>query len=290
MSKITAIIGGIIGFLFMCLILSTCTLVRPTEAGFKINKAGDYRGVESLPLVTGYNFYLPWVTEIKTVPTTMQHVVWSSSKDEGDPADQAIPIACSGGAGFKVDVGLNYHVNANDAPKIYLRWKETDLEDITSKFIRNVTRGAMQDISGHMTVDSILNDQPGYEAIVRDTLTNRMRKYGFIVDNYNILHRPEPSDPNLKNAINAKVTARVDAERKVLELQQSVADANKKIAVARGDSASAVISAAGDAEAMKLKQQFLTPTYVEYIKWINAKDDVPRVPQYAGGSYLIQSK
>jgi regulator of protease activity HflC (stomatin/prohibitin superfamily) len=61
--------------------------------------------------------------------------------------------------------------------------------------------------------------------------------------------------------------------------QALVADANaqKMIAEARGDSAQAVISAAGKAraevieaeglaQAMKLKQQQLTPLYVDYLR------------------------
>ncbi len=290
MSKVTAIIGGIIAFLFMCVILSTCTLVHPTEAGFKISKAGDYRGVSNLPLVTGYNFYLPWATEIKVIPTTMQHIVWSETgEEEGSIKGTHITVACSGGAGFKMDVGLNYHVNANDAPKIYLKWKETNLSDITDKFIRNLTRGAMQDISGHITVDSILNNLPAYETAVRELLTQRMLAMGFIVDNYNVLKRPEPTDPLLAASINAKVKAKQDAERVVMELQSSNAEAQKKIATARGDSASAVIEAAGQAEAIRLKQKEITPVYVDYIKWSNAGDDVPRVPATVLGSNTIVS-
>jgi regulator of protease activity HflC (stomatin/prohibitin superfamily) len=288
--RLTGVIGGIIAFLFACVLLSTCTLVRPTEAGFKINKAGDYRGVENLPLVTGYNFYVPWMTEIKTIPTTMQHVVWSSTKDEGDPADQAIPIACSGGAGFKVDVGLNYHVNANDAPKIYLRWKETDLSDITSKFLRNLTRGTMQDVSGHMSVDSILDDLPGFESQVRDSLTIRMHRFGFIVDNYNVLHRPTPSDPALNNAINAKINARIEAEKKVMELQSSVAEANKLIAKARGDSASQVIEALGRAEAIRAMQQQLTPTFVDYLRAQQWDGHLPTTMLGGGSNTLFSLK
>lgn len=280
--KLTTLIGGIIAFLFMCVILSTCTLVHPTEAGFKISKAGSYRGVENLPLVTGYNFYLPWATEIKTIPTTMQHVVWADGKEEGDKTDQAVSISCMGGAGFRVDVGLNYHVNASMAPRIYLKWKETDLEDITSKYIRNVTRGAMQDISGTITVDSVLNNLPGFEHAVRIALSDTLAAQGFIVDNFSILKQPEPTDDGLKKSIAAKITARQNAERVRMELQSSEAEANKKIATARGDSASYVIEQAGKAEGIRVMQAQLTPTYVEYVKWSNAGDNVPRVPQYVG--------
>lgn len=220
----------------------------------------------------------------------MQHVVWSEDGTEGTDKGTHITVACSGGAGFKMDVGLNYHVNANDAPKIYLKWKETDLHDITDKFIRNLTRGTMQDISGHITVDSILNNLPAYEGAVRDLLTQRMAHMGFIVDNYNILKRPEPTDPALTKSINDKVKAKQDAETAVTQLQQSVAEANKMIAKARGDSASQVIEALGRAEAIRAMQQQLTPTYVDYLraqKWDGA---LPSTVLGSGSNTLFSLK
>lgn len=54
---------------------SSCTRVTPTEAGFLINNSGDYRGIDSLPLLTGWQWYLPGKSYIITIPTTMQHVV-----------------------------------------------------------------------------------------------------------------------------------------------------------------------------------------------------------------------
>lgn len=63
-----------------------------------------------------------------------------------------------------------------------------------------------------------------------------------------------------------KIIAKQNAETSKQQLEQSVAEANKKIAAARGDSAEAVIRAAGQAEAIKKLQQQLTPEYIEYTK------------------------
>lgn len=289
MNSIKWIAAGVL-LLILCITgCSTCTLVSPTEAGFKINKSGDYRGVSNLPLITGYNFYIPWLQQIETIPTTMQHEVWSDSKDEGSPTDQAVTISCKGGAGFKVDVGLNYHVIASDAPKIYLRWKKTDLADITSTFIRNICRGCMQDISGTITVDSVLNNLPAFEHASKTAIFDTLIRYGFYVDNFNVLKQPVPSDPQLAASINAKVKAKQDAETSIMQLQQSIAEANKKVAAARGDSAATLIEAQGKAEAIKALQAQITPTYVDYVKWKDAGDNVPRVPQYVGaGGWIMQ--
>ena len=279
------ILGGIAAFLIVILMISSCTRVSPTEAGFQINNSGDYRGIDSLPLLTGWQFYTPFFTYIVTMPTTQQHVVWSEDEAEGSRPNQHITIACQGGAGFKVDVGLNYRVNPSKASKIYLKYRTDDLESITNTYLRNVVRGSMQDVSGLLTVDSILNNLPGFEAAVRKNVTERFEKDGFIVDNFSILKQPTPTDKNLSDAINAKIRAKQDAETSKMQLQQSIAEANKQIAKAKGDSATKVINAMGEAEAVKKIQQVLTPTYVEYIKASRWNGVQPSV--VGGGSGMI---
>ena len=256
---------------------SSCiTQITPQEEGFKVSNSGDYRGIDSLPLLTGYNGYLPGFTYIVSFPTTMQHVVWSESKTEGATENQEIVINCMGGSGFKVDAGLNYRIKPGKAFKIYMKYKTDELDKISDTYLRNIVRGAMQDISGYMTVDSMLNSLPLYESAVRTSLTNRFDKEGFILDNFNILALPRPVDPNLAAAINQKIIAKQQVETSKQQLGISINEANKKIAAARGDSAEAVIKAQGEAQAIKVKQLSLTPEYIEYIKWSNWDGKLPQ--------------
>jgi regulator of protease activity HflC (stomatin/prohibitin superfamily) len=271
--------------LSLIFMMQSCSRIEPTEAGFKINNSGNYRGIDSLPLLTGWQFYTPGFDHIVTIPTTLQHEVWTDSKDEGQQGMQAITIACMGGAGFRIDVGLNYHVDASKASHIYLKWKNDDLSNITNQYIKNVVRGGMQDVSGKISLDSVLNNLPGFEKAAHDLIRERLLKDGFIVDGFNITSQPRPTDPQLAQAINNKVKAKQDAETAVMQLQSSIAEANKKIATARGDSASKVIEAAGEARAIQLKQQMVTPTYVEFIKWSNWNGELPGV--MAGGNGLL---
>ena len=256
----------VLALIALVVTLGSCTRINPTEVGFKIDNSGDYRGIDSLPLLTGFQFYTPGFTYVVTIPTTQQHVIWSEDENEGSRPNEHITVACLGGAGFKIDVGLNYRVNPVKASKIYLKYKTDDLESISQTYLRNVVRGSMQDVSGYITVDSILNNMPGFESAVRKNVTERFEKDGFIVDNFSILKQPTPTDANLAQSINAKIKAKQDAETSKMQLQSSIAEANKQIAKARGDSATKVINAMGEAEAVKKIQQVLTPTYVEYIK------------------------
>lgn len=275
----------VLALIALVVTLGSCTRINPTEVGFKIDNSGDYRGIDSLPLLTGFQFYTPGFTYIVTMPTTQQHVVWSEDETEGSRPGEHITIACLGGAGFKVDVGLNYRINPMKASKIYLKYKTDDLESISQTYLRNVVRGSMQDVSGLITVDSILNNLPGFEAEVRNRVSKRFEEDGFIVDNFSILKQPNPTDAQLATAINAKIKAKQDAETTKMQLQQSIAEANKQIAKARGDSATKVINAMGEAEAVKKIQQVLSATYVEYIKASRWNGVQPSV--VGGGSGMI---
>ena len=276
----------------LLLFASCVSNVTPREAGFKISNSGDYRGIDSLPTVTGWNFYMPFFTSIVTLPTTQEHVIWSEGADEGSAPNQEVTIACKGGAGFKVDVMLNFRIKADKASRVYLRYKTDNLETITANTLRAIVRTSMNDISGNITVDSILNNQPGYEAACKQLISERFDKLDFIVDAFGIIHKPTPTDPQLAASINNKIKAKQDAETSVMELQKSVAEANKEIAKAKGDSAVKVINAMGEAEAVKKIQQVLSPTYVEYIKWVNADKSVPRMPSIITGNAgtLLQIK
>ena len=252
--------------LFAISSMSSCTRINPTEAGFRVSNSGDYRGVDSLPLLTGWQFFMPGQSYIVTIPTIMQHVVWSEGQQEGSQENEHITINCMGGSGFKVDVGVNYRVLPDKASKIYMKYKIEDLDALTSTFLRNIVRGSMQDISGHMTVDSMLNNLPNYETSVRADLSKRFNDEGFILDGFNIISMPRPVDKALANAINQKIIAKQNAETSKQQLELSINEANKKVAAARGDSAEAVIRAAGQAEAISKLQKQLTPEYNEYMR------------------------
>lgn len=278
--SVIAVLAGVV-VLFILLMVG-CNRITPTEVGFKISNAGDYRRIDSLPVLTGYQFTMPGFSYIVKLPTTQQHVVWSEDKSEGSEVGQQITVSCLGGAGFKMDVGFNYRVDPYKASKIYLKYRTDDLERITSTYLRNVVRGAMQDLSGTMTVDSVLNNLPYYEHTVAANLSSKLGEEGFIVDNFNITKQPTPSDENLAKAINQKITARQDAETSKMLYQKSVADANQLVAKARGDSASKVINALADAEVIKVKTQVLNsnPAYIELVK---AEKWTGVLPMYMGG-------
>ncbi len=292
MTQNKSLIKYLAGFIGILVLLFFCsTRVAPTDIGYKISNSGDYRGIDSLPTAKGWVFYMPGASSIIKLDGTMQHVVWSKDKTEGSDENQQVTIACKGGAGFDIDVSINYRINPIRGDKVYLKYKTTDLEKISGTYLRSIVRGSMQDVSGIISVDSILNNLPRYEHTVQDTIAKRFAREGFLLDNFNILKQPDCTDHAIEQSIKNKLLAKANAETTQTELAKSTAEAKKKIATAKGDSASRVIAAAGEAEAVKKIQTVLTPTYVDYIKWQNAGHEVPRVPSVVtGGGTLLNLK
>lgn len=70
--------------------------------------------------------------------------------------------------------------------------------------------------------------------------------------------------------------------------QVAVAEAERKIAEARGDSAQAVIQASGRAEAIKKEQLSLTPLYIEYIKIQKWSGQVPTTVAGGNSGFMIK--
>jgi len=92
-------------------------------------------------------------------------------------------------------------------------------------------------------------------------------------------------------ALQASIEAKTKAiqEVQVAENQKKVAEAEaqRKIAVAKGDSAQAVIAAAGEANAMKLKQRELSSQYIEYIKWSKWNGTLPSTMLGSGSNTMF---
>jgi regulator of protease activity HflC (stomatin/prohibitin superfamily) len=91
----------------------------------------------------------------------------------------------------------------------------------------------------------------------------------------------------ITQAINAKTAAVQEAQAAIQQKIVAEAQAQTQIAKAKGDSAQAVISASGRAEAVKKEQQYLTPLYIDYLKVQKWKGEVPTTVLGNGTNALV---
>ena len=220
------------------------------NVGLKVNNTGDERGVSKTAYVTGWVFYNNWLSRIKEFPVTQQHIDYEEAA-----------IITKGGFQAIIKPSFNWSVNPGNAADMYQNLKQ-DVDQIKDTWLKNAIIGAVNDIANLYTVDSIFNHRAEFEADIVKECNKRVSKW-FNVSQLrtNIIPPKE-----ITQAINAKTAAVQEAQAAIQQKIVAEAQAQTQIAKAKGDSAQAVISASGRAEAVRKEQQFLTPMYIDYIR------------------------
>lgn len=243
------------------------------NVGLKVDRVGNDKGIPVARPVKGWVFYNTWTTDVIEYSIRQFHIEYNT-----------FTVTAKGGTLVPVKPSYNIYLKPEKAVDVYIHLlRGADLESLKSTWLATATTIAMKNVTNRFSPDSIFNHASDYQMAVEDELNKQLEKY-FKVDQIN----PGQSPPaSMGEILQAKANAVQAAQQAELNRQTAVAVAEQKIAEARGDSASAVITAAGEAEAIRLKTREVSPTYVEYVKWLNAAEDVPRVPATVLGSSSV---
>lgn len=220
------------------------------NVGLKVNNTGDERGVSKTAYVTGWVFYNNWLSRIKEFPVTQQHIDYEETS-----------IITRGGFQAIIKPSFNWSVNPGNAADMYQNLKQ-DVDQIKDTWLKNAIIGAVNDIANLYTVDSIFNHRAEFEADIVKECNKRVSKWF----NVSQLRTNIVPPKEITEAINAKTAAVQEAQAAIQQKIVAEAQAQTQIAKAKGDSAQAVISASGRAEAVRKEQQYLTPMYIDYIR------------------------
>lgn len=241
------------------------------HVGLKINNTGDERGISKTSYVTGWVFYNSWLSRIKEYPVTQQHVDYEEAA-----------IITKGGFQATIKPSFNWSVNPGNAADMYQNLRQ-DVDQIKDTWLKNAIIGAVNDVANLYTVDSIFNHRAEFEADIVRECNKRVSKWFNISQLRTNIVPPKA----ITDAINAKTAAVQEAQAAVQQKIVAEAEAQTQIARAKGDSAQAVIAAAGRAEAVRKEQQFLTPLYIDYLKVQKWKGDVPTTVLGSNANTLI---
>jgi regulator of protease activity HflC (stomatin/prohibitin superfamily) len=170
-------------------------------------------------------------------------------------------IITRGGFQAIIKPSFNWSVNPGNAADMYQNLKQ-DVDQIKDTWLKNAIIGAVNDIANLYTVDSIFNHRAEFESDIVKECNKRVSKWF----NVSQLRTNIVPPKEITQAINAKTAAVQEAQAAIQQKIVAEAQAQTQIAKAKGDSAQAVISASGRAEAVRKEQQFLTPMYIDYIR------------------------
>ncbi|MHA2254336.1 MAG: SPFH domain-containing protein [Candidatus Kariarchaeaceae archaeon] len=249
-------IGLIVGFG-----ITGCERIDAGHVGIRVNLYGTEKGVDQVAEVTGIQWYFKPKTQIHEFPTFVQNAIWTADETEGSKEIEEFRVTTKDGLTAKMDVSLNFSVLATEAVNIFKKFRKP-LDEIAETVLRNWVREGYNMAASEFTAEQLYEHRAKYTATSEDIVRERLEREGFTVEELVILNEIRlPS--SVITAIEAKVNATQIAIQKEQEVQQAVADAQKRVAKARGDSASYVISAAGEARALRLKKQELNSLLVQ---------------------------
>jgi regulator of protease activity HflC (stomatin/prohibitin superfamily) len=236
--------------LVLFVVTSACmTRIDAAHVGIRVNLAGSSRGVDDIPVVTGWVLYNPLTEQIVKFPTNVQSVVWTADPKEGAAHDESITFSSQEGVNINADIGLSFHIESAMAPHLYLRFRKNDLAELSNGYIRNAVRESFNLVASTMQVQAIYGAEKGrLLADVQKKLQEELGKDGILIDQLTIngaLRLPE----NVANAINRAMEATqlaIQAENKVRQVR---AEAEQALTLAEGQAEAARARARGEADA-----------------------------------------
>lgn len=241
------------------------------HVGIKVSNVGDDRGIGKTEYVTGWVFYNSWISRLYEFPVHQQHIEY----EEND-------IVTKGGFRATIKPSFNYSINAGNVANMFQNLR-VGVKEMEQGWLKNAIIGSVNDVANRYTVDSIFNHREEFESSIVKECNKRVSQWF----NVSQLRTNIVPPKEISESIVAKTRAIQEVQVAENRRQVAVAEAERKIAEAKGDSAQAVIQAAGRAEAIKKEQLSLTPLYIDYIKIQKWSGQVPTT--VAGNSgFMIQ--
>ena len=243
------------------------------NVGLKIDRVGNNKGIPVARQVKGWVIYNKWFTEVVEYSIRQNHVSYPD-----------FTVTTKGGFPMKVNPSYNYALKPDKAVDLYIHLlKGGTFSSLESNFLQTATTLALNNASNKFAIDSIFNNKEGYNMAVAEELNKELDNY-FVVTQINPGSVPPPE---LADVIRAKTETIQRAQQAELDKITAQAEAETKIAKARGDSAALVIEAKAQAEAIRQKQKEITANYIEFIKWSQWDGKLPTTTLGSGTSVLL---
>ncbi len=218
--------------------------------GLKVNLTGDARGVSDYTYKTGWVVFNSWTEKLYEFPTYQQHIDYNPQV-----------VITKGGFSAEIKPSFNYALVSTTLGDMFQNLR-LPIKEVEQGWLKTAIVGSVNDVANKWAVDSIFNHREQFESAIVVECNKRISKW-FTVSQLRTNITPPPA---LQSAIEAKTKALQDVQVAENQKQVAIADALRKIAIARGDSAKMVIEASGEAESIKRKQMTLSPLYIEYVK------------------------
>lgn len=217
-----------------------CKVADSSEVAIVVDQIGLDKGQPKAEIRSGLILYFPPTQDVFMYPTSLQHKVWTADKNEDSPTDEHIDVTSGDGATFGLDVSLNTSLIREQAAVVFKKYR-VDLDLIITTRIRTIVRKELLDNAVSFASDSLLQHRNVYEQNVAKSLEKALLAEGFRLDNITILKMVIPE--SYRRAIETKIKVIQETATVVSQTKKAEADAQRKVAIAKGDYDAAVFDA-----------------------------------------------
>lgn len=240
------------------------------HVGIKVNLTGNSRGVSKYEYKTGWVLYNTWTENIYEFPTYQQHIEFDQQQ-----------VITRGGFPADIKPTFNYSLKPNAVGDMFVNLR-LPIKEVEQGWLKNAIVGAVNDVANGWEVDSVFGHRQAFEAAIVAECNIRLSKWFIVSQMRSNIIPPEA----LQEAIIAKTKSVQQAEASKQQAIAAKADGERKIAVAKADSAETIINASAQAKTISLKQQQLTPLYIEFKKIEKWDGRLPSTVAGSAGSFI----
>lgn len=263
------IIAGLIGLFALIVFIVGVTSFEAVPVGHEGYQYISYGGNKGLDQNTIYKEGKSWIAP-------WNDLILISVQEQS--RDYHSEVLDKDGLDVTVDCIVNYQltrgVGGNILSEVGHTWEE--------KIVDKSTRGAIRDVAGKYTAEQLYSaKRDQMEVEIKEKIQSRLSAYDIV------LVEIEISDVDLPEPIQKAIVDKMEQEQKnSLSEKLKIESFNKaqaKIETARGDSASAVINAAGKAAAYRLESRELNDRILRKLELDAWRAGGSQVPTVMGG-------
>lgn len=236
-----------------------CSKVPAGNVGVKVYLLGSEKGVDNEVLNPG-RYYIGWNEELYLFPTFTQNYTWEG---KGVNGGKSFTFQTIEGMVVSADVGISYQVMPEKVSTIFQKYRR-GIDEITDTYLKNMVRDAIVTEASRIRVESVYGS--GKEDLIKAVekrVRDQIEPVGLKVERiYWVGQFDLP--PEVIEKINAKVNADQITTQKIAELEQTKADAQKRIAEAEGEKQAAILRAEGESEANRIVTESINETLIRY--------------------------
>lgn len=239
----------------------SCNRIDAGHVGIKVNLYGSEKGVSDITEVTGMVWYNPFTKSVYEVPTFVQNAIYTHNEVRGSQENEEFRVTTRDGMTARFDLSMNYYTPAENVVSIFRKYRKP-VSDLEKTVVRTYLREAFNNIASKYTAEGLYENRAKFEEESESRAKEILQKEGFIVEQIVILNEIRlPED--ITQRINDKVKAAQITKQKQEEVLQEIAESEKRVAKARGDSLSLMIRSAAEANAYRIKKQELNQLLIQ---------------------------